>query len=73
MNTAKVMLQVLKDDAALALIPDDSKTRLKGKPGGAKKVAWCEPIPLNEVKAVGKVQNCAINNVLLSCVAGELG
>lgn len=73
MDMAKVLMQVLKDGAALALMPDDSKTRLKGKPGGAKKVAWCQPIPLDEVKAVGKALNCSINDVLLSCVAGALG
>ena len=73
MDMAKVMMQVVKDGAALALMPDDSKTRLKGKPGGAKKVAWCEPIPLDEVKAVGKALNCSLNDVLLSCVAGALG
>ena len=73
MDMARVLMQVLKDGAALALMPDDSKTRLKGKPGGAKKVAWCQPIPLDEVKAVGKALNCSINDVLLSCVAGALG
>ena len=72
-DMAKVMLQVLKDSAALALMPNDSPTRLKGKPGGSKKVAWCQPIPLDEVKAVGKALNCSINDVLLSCVAGALG
>ncbi len=73
LDAAKVLMQVVKDGAALALMPDDSKTRLKGKPGGAKKVAWCDPIPLDEVKAVGKALNCSINDVLLSCVAGALG
>ncbi len=73
MDMAKVLFQVLSDTAAMALMPDDSKTRLKGKPGGAKKVAWCQPIPLDEVKAVGKALNCSINDVLLSCVAGALG
>ena len=73
MDVAKVLLQVVKDGAALALMPDDSKTRLKGKPGGTKKVAWCQPIPLDEVRAVGKALNCSINDVLLSCVAGALG
>jgi len=73
LDMAKVMLQVLKDGAALALMPDDSKTRLKGKPGRTKKVAWCQPIPLDEVKAVGKALNCSINDVLLSCVAGAIG
>ena len=73
LDMAKVMLQVLKDSAALALMPDDSKTRLKGKPGTTKKVAWCQPIPLDEVRAVGKALNCSINDVLLSCVAGAIG
>jgi WS/DGAT/MGAT family acyltransferase len=72
-DMAKVLLQVLKDSAALALMPDDSTTRLKGRPGRAKKVAWCQPIPLDEVKAIGKALNCSINDVLLSCVAGAIG
>jgi diacylglycerol O-acyltransferase / wax synthase len=72
-DMAKVLYQLASDSAALALMPDDSKTRLKGKPGGKKKVAWCEPIPLEDVKAVSKALNCSINDVLLSCVAGALG
>ncbi len=69
---AKMAYQVLRDGAALALMPDDSPTRLKGIPGQTKRVAWCQPIPLEEVKAVGKALNCSINDVLLSCVAGAL-
>lgn len=72
-DAAKLAYQVLRDAAALALMPDDSPTRLKGTPGGTKRVAWCEPIPLEEVKAVGKALNCSINDVLLSCVAGAIG
>lgn len=73
LDLARLAYQVVTDAAALALMPDDSKTRLKGKPGAAKRVAWCEPIPLDEVKAVGKALNCSINDVLLSCVAGAIG
>ncbi len=73
LDAARVLYQLVADSAALALMPDDSKTRLKGKPVGAKKVAWCQPIPLDEVKAVGKALNCSINDVLLSCVAGAIG
>jgi diacylglycerol O-acyltransferase / wax synthase len=72
-DMARVLYQLASDSAALALMPDDSKTRLKGKPGGKKKVAWCQPIPLEDVKAVGRALNCSINDVLLSCVAGALG
>ncbi|MDP3835090.1 MAG: WS/DGAT domain-containing protein, partial [Hydrogenophaga sp.] len=48
-------------------------TRLKGQPGHTKRVAWCEPIPLDEVKAIGKALNCSVNDVLLGCVAGAIG
>ncbi len=73
LDMARLAYQVISDAAALALMPDDSKTRLKGKPGRTKRVAWCQPIPLDEVKAVGKALNCSINDVLLSCVAGAIG
>ncbi len=70
---ARVVYQVLGDVAALALMPDDSATRLKGMPEGKKRVAWNEPLPLDAVKTVGKGLNCSINDVLLSCVAGAIG
>ncbi len=69
---ARMAWQVLNDAAALALMPNDSKTLLKGQPAGSKRVAWCEPLPLDEVKAVGKALNCSINDVLLSCVSGAI-
>jgi diacylglycerol O-acyltransferase len=58
--------------AKLALMGQDSPTRLKGKPGITKRVAWAEPLPLAEVKAIGKALGASINDVLLSCVAGAL-
>ena len=70
---AKIAYQLASDAAALVLMPDDSPTRLKGTPGTTKRVAWCQPIPLDEVKAVGKALNCSLNDVLLSCVAGAIG
>jgi len=73
LEMARLAYQVVSDAAALALMPDDSPTRLKGKPGTRKRVAWCQPIPLDEVKAVGRALNCSVNDVLLSCVAGAIG
>jgi WS/DGAT/MGAT family acyltransferase len=73
LDLAKMAYHVVRDAAALALMPDDSPTRLKGTPGTRKRVAWCQPIPLEDVKAVGRALNCSINDVLLSCVAGSLG
>ncbi len=72
-DIARIGSQLASDLAALALMPDDSTTRLKGTPGAVKKVAWCEPIPLDAVKAVGKAFNASVNDVLLSCVAGAIG
>lgn len=72
-DIARLGYQVLSDAASMLMMPDDSATRLKGKPGTAKRVAWCPPLPLDEVKAVGKALNCSVNDVLLSCVAGAIG
>lgn len=72
-DMARLALQLVRDAGALVLMPDDSPTRLKGTPANRKRVAWCAPIPLEEVKAVGKALNCSINDVLLSCVAGAIG
>ena len=58
--------------AKLAMMGQDSPTRFKGAPGVAKRVAWAEPIPLDEVKAVGTALGASVNDVLLSCVAGAL-
>jgi diacylglycerol O-acyltransferase len=56
----------------LALMGQDSPTRFKGTPGVAKRVAWAEPLPLDEVKTVGRALGASVNDVLLSCVAGAL-
>jgi len=58
--------------AVLASMPEDSATRFKGKTGVAKRVAWSEPMPLAEIKAIGKVLDCSVNDILLSCVTGAL-
>jgi WS/DGAT/MGAT family acyltransferase len=73
LQLAQLGYQVVSDALALLLMPDDSRTRLKGKPGARKRVAWCPPLPLDEVKEVGKALGCSINDVLLACVAGAIG
>ena len=72
-DVARTGVQVARDLAALALMSDDSPTRLKGKPAGRKRVAWNEPLPLDQVKTIGKALNCSINDVLLACAAGAIG
>jgi diacylglycerol O-acyltransferase len=73
LELARLGAQVIGDAAALALMPDDSPTRLKGKPRPGKRVAWGPPLPLHEVKAVGRALGSSVNDVLLSCVAGAIG
>ncbi len=73
LDLARAGLHVLGDLAALALMADDSPTRLKGRPMGRKVVAWGEPLPLDQVKAISKSLDCSINDVLLSCVSGAIG
>ena len=73
LEMARTGAKVLGDVGAMAMMPDDSPTLLKGKPIGQKIVAWGEPLPLAQVKAIGKALNCSINDVLLACVAGAFG
>ncbi len=73
LEMARTAYKVLSDVAAMALLADDSPTLLKGRPVGRKAVAWCEPMPLDEIKTVGRGLGCSINDVLLSCAAGAIG
>ena len=73
LELARSGARVLGDAAALALLGDDSPTRLKGLPEGRKLATWSEPLPLVEVKAIGKALGCSVNDVLLSCAAGAIG
>ena len=63
---------LLTELAKLLTMPADSATSLKGKTGTVKRVAWSDPIPLGEVKALGKALGCSVNDILLSAVAGAL-
>jgi diacylglycerol O-acyltransferase / wax synthase len=73
LDAARMGYQVFNDAMAMLLMPDDSHTRLKGRATPGKRVAWGEPLPLDEVKAVGKALGVSINDVLLACVAGAIG
>jgi diacylglycerol O-acyltransferase len=50
----------------------DPKTVLKGELGVAKRAAWSAPIPLEDVKAVGKGLEGTVNDVLLAAMTGGL-
>ncbi len=63
---------LLTELAKLLAMPVDSPTSFKGKTSTVKRVAWCDPIPLGEVKAMGKALGCSVNDILLAAVAGAL-
>jgi WS/DGAT/MGAT family acyltransferase len=73
LEMARIGAQVVSDVAAMALMPDDSPTSLKGKATPGKRVAWGEPLPLPEVKAIGQALGGSINDILLASVAGAIG
>lgn len=50
----------------------DPKTVFKGPLSVPKRAAWTQPIPLADVKAVGKVTGGTVNDVLLTAMAGAL-
>ena len=43
-----------------------------GTPGARKRVVWTEPLPVADLKTVGRLAGATLNDVLLSAVAGAL-
>jgi len=72
-DVASMSAKLAQDAVSLLTMGDDSKTRLKGSPRGTKHVAWSEPLPLAEIKLIGKVLDASINDVLMASVAGAIG
>lgn len=58
--TRKLLLDVLPD------------TLLSHEPGVDKRLAWSEPHPLAEVKAVGRSTGSTVNDVLIAALSGAL-
>lgn len=56
----------------LLLRAPDPKTLYKGKLGVRKRAAWSQPVPLEEVKMLGRAMGGTINDVLLTAAAGAL-
>lgn len=53
-------------------MPDDPPSLLRGALGVSKRVAWAEPLDLDEVKAVSRACDCTVNDVLMAAAAGAL-
>lgn len=60
-------------ELALALsLSDDPETVLRGRLGVSKRVAWAQPMPLEDVKAISRVFDATVNDVLMASMAGAL-
>lgn len=64
--------EILSELATTLLLEDDPPSRFKGPLGIRKRVAWAEPLPLNEVKAVSRALGCTVNDVLIAVMTGAL-
>ncbi len=64
--------EIARELAIAVTLSDDPITAFKGPLGRIKRVAWAEPLPLDEVKTLGKALGCTVNDVLLACAAGAL-
>jgi diacylglycerol O-acyltransferase len=56
----------------LLLRSPDPNTAFKGSLGSAKRTAWSAPLALEEVRAVGRVVDGTVNDVMLAAATGAL-
>jgi diacylglycerol O-acyltransferase len=59
--------------AHIAVLPDDPATNLKRPLSGVRRAAWATPLSLEEVRTVGHLLGCTVNDVLVSTLAGAVG
>lgn len=69
-NYASEASEIVRELVHSLTLEDDPVTRFKGRLGTRKRVAWAEPLQLEEVKAVSKAFGCTVNDVLISAVTG---
>ena len=56
----------------VTLMLPDSRTLFKGELSVARRTAWSQPLPLDQVKAVGRATGATVNDVVVASVAGAL-
>jgi WS/DGAT/MGAT family acyltransferase len=73
-TAARQALELATEAAHLGIgLADDPHTHLKEALTGSRRVAWAEPLSLEEVRTVSTVLGCTINDVLVATLAGALG
>jgi WS/DGAT/MGAT family acyltransferase len=56
----------------VVFLPSDPKTVFKGQLAVQKRAAWSTPIPLADIKALGRAKGATINDILLTAATGAL-
>ena len=69
-NYATEASEIVRELAHSLTLENDPVTRFKGRLGTRKRVAWAEPLSLDEVKGVSKAFGCTVNDVLIAAVSG---
>ncbi|GAB4175807.1 MAG: wax ester/triacylglycerol synthase family O-acyltransferase [Wenzhouxiangellaceae bacterium] len=64
--------EILAELATMLLLDDDPPSRFKGRLGVRKRVAWTQPVPLFEIKAIGHALGCTVNDTLIGIMTGAL-
>jgi len=59
--------------ARFMLARDDPQTAIHGELGAVERMAWSDPVPLAQVKALAHASGATVNDVLVAAVAGALG
>ncbi len=71
-NYAAEAGEIVRELAHSLTLENDPVTRFKGRLGTRKRVAWAEPLDLNEVKSVSKAFGCTVNDALIAAVTGAI-
>lgn len=71
-NIARVGADLALTTGRMLLMASDPKTVYKGQLVVRKRAAWSDPIPLDEVKLIGRAVGGTVNDVLMSAAAGAM-
>jgi diacylglycerol O-acyltransferase len=64
--------EIARELAVALSLSDDPDTVLRGRLGVSKRVAWAPPLPLEDVKAISRVFDATVNDVLMASMTGAL-
>jgi diacylglycerol O-acyltransferase / wax synthase len=69
---AQLGRDAVADVGDIVLSPPDTDSAFRGVAGVSKRIAWSEPVSLEEIKTIGRRLGGTVNDVLLTALAGAL-